>query len=55
MTHLRERRAKIVKVSRKTFERKVRILKKRVETKKITQKRYQRIIYQYRSHMTISL
>lgn len=37
----RMRRARIVKISRKTFERKVQILKKRVATKKISQKRYQ--------------
>jgi hypothetical protein len=51
---LKVRRAKVIKISKKTFTKKVKILKEKVEKKKITVKKYKRIVYEYRSKMTIS-
>ena len=52
---LKQRKATIIKIGRKTFAKKIKVLKKKVEKKKITVERYREIVYNYRSHMTITL
>lgn len=52
---LKVRRARIVKISKATFTKKIEELKKKVEEKKISVTKYRSIVYAYRSHMTISI
>lgn len=51
---LKVRKAKVIKISKKTFTKKVKILKEKVEKKKITVKKYKRVVYEWRSKMTIT-
>ena len=55
MVNIKQREAKIIKIGRKTFETQVDILKKKVEEKKITVKKYKEKVTKMREHMTISL
>lgn len=55
LVNLKQRKAKIIKIGRKTFETKVSMLKKKFESKKISVKKYKDRVTKLRSHMTISL
>ena len=55
MVNLKQRKAKVIKIGRKTFETQVEMLKKKVETNTITVKEYKDTVTKLRGKMTISL
>lgn len=50
---MKQRRSRIVKISKKTFNRKVDKLKTKLKENKISIGKYRSTVWKYRSHMTI--